>query len=214
MTDLGSGLDASHGEDPQDNPTEPTDHGVADVQDTLTEPGKRRTEQEELRYSKMLTLVESGGSAQRTSSQPGASKLILGTNPLSELLRKDIKDKVITNGCSFRTPDPAPNIQPPHGSWTDTHPMDWEQQYCKRAISKPRLRYLRDLECSTIPDPARNFYLLEVLFSRVHPILPVINRNDFMAHCYGASNPPPSLGPIASCIYGCFALCRGLQALS
>ena len=65
MTDLGSGLDASHGEDPQDNPTEPTDHGVADVQDTLTEPGKRRTEQEELRYSKMLTLVESGGSAQK-----------------------------------------------------------------------------------------------------------------------------------------------------
>lgn len=40
-------------------------NGVAEIQDTLTESRKRQTEQGELRYSKMLSLVESGGSAQK-----------------------------------------------------------------------------------------------------------------------------------------------------
>lgn len=143
----------------------------------------------ELRYATMLSLLDGKGTAQPPKGQ--LTKLIAGTNPLSALLRKDLKHKIVTNSCSFRTPDPTDTARRPalvRGS--GIHSCDWEQSYRSIGLSEPRLQYLREIGCFKLPSSSRCAELLEIFFSFVHPMVPIIDRKDFLARYYGGDEPP------------------------
>lgn len=143
----------------------------------------------ELRYATMLSLLDGKGTAQPPQGQ--LTKLIAGTNPLSALLRKDLKHKIVTNSCSFRTPDPTDTARRPalvRGS--GIHSCDWEQSYRSIGLSEPRLQYLRAIGCFKLPSSSRCAELLEIFFSFVHPMVPIIDRKDFLARYYGGDEPP------------------------
>ncbi|KAJ3543111.1 hypothetical protein NM208_g3747 [Fusarium decemcellulare] len=143
----------------------------------------------ELRYATMLSLRDK--KASDGTSQTQATKLISGTNPLSALLGKELKHKIVTNSCSFRTPDPAQSgNRPAIRRGTGIHSCDWEQFYRAMGVSEPRLQYLRAIECFKLPSPSRCAELLEIFFSYVHPMMPVIDRRDFLSRYYGGDEPP------------------------
>ena len=149
----------------------------------------------EMRFVTMLHLLQGRSS---TSAAPGGNtdrsvtKLISGTNPLSSLLRQDLKEKIVANSCSFRTPDPAvgePRRISRRGM--GVHNCHWKEQYQALGISEPRMQYLVAIGCFDLPSPDRCSHLLEIYFSHVHPILPVLDRKDFLARYYGLDDPPP-----------------------
>lgn len=147
----------------------------------------------ELRYATMLSLLD-GKEAGQPQPEGQATKLIAGTNPLSALLRRDLKHKIVTNSCSFRTPDPANTARRPalmRGS--GVHSCDWEQCYRAMGLSEPRLQYLKAIGCFKLPTPSRCAELLEIFFSYVHPMVPVVDRKDFLARYYGGDDPPSLL---------------------
>ena len=53
------------------------------------------------------------------------------------------------------------------------------------------MTYLSDLGRFELPGPDVCGTLLEMFFTRVHPILPVIDRSDFLGRYYGVDNLPP-----------------------
>lgn len=137
----------------------------------------------------MLSLLDTKEAGQPPHGQ--ATKLIAGTNPLSALLRKDLKHKIVTNSCSFRTPDPTNTARRPalmRGS--GIHSCDWEHSYRSLGLPEPRLQYLNAIGCFKLPSPSRCAELLEIFFSYVHPMVPVIDRKDFLARYYGGDEPP------------------------
>ncbi|KAF4990306.1 hypothetical protein FDECE_14449 [Fusarium decemcellulare] len=143
----------------------------------------------ELRYATMLSLRDKKDL--NSTSETQATKLISGTNPLSALLGKELKHKIVTNSCSFRTPDPAQSgNRPAIHRGTGIHSCDWEQFYRAMGVSEPRLQYLRAIECFRLPTPSRCAELLEIFFLYVHPMMPVIDRRDFLSRYYGGDEPP------------------------
>lgn len=149
----------------------------------------------EQRYATMLSLCQQGesgtGISQDSNSRHKTSKLISGTNPLSALLGKDLKHKIVTNSCSFRTPDPGPGSAPavPRRG-ASIHTYNWEQYYRAWGTSEARLQYLGALDCFTLPGPAHCAQLLEIYFAHIHPVLPIIDRRDFLPRYYGSGEPP------------------------
>jgi hypothetical protein len=122
----------------------------------------------------------------------GASKLILGTNPLSALLVGDLKHRIVTNSCSFRTPDPPSHSREPiRKRGIGINGWDWEGYYRSTGINLHRLQYLRAIGCFELPSPDLCGRLLEIFFTHVHPMLPIINRKIFLAQYYGMGDPPP-----------------------
>lgn len=146
----------------------------------------------ELRYSSMLDIIQQKTKTNdQNSTTFGASKLILGTNPLSALLVGDLKHRIVTNSCSFRTPDPPSHSRAPiRRQRTGIGGWDWERYYENAGMNMHRLRYLRDIGCFELPPPDLCGRLLEVFFSHVHPMLPVIDRKSFLSQYYGMNNPP------------------------
>lgn len=143
----------------------------------------------ELRYATMLSLLDKRQS--NTTPFSPSTKLISGTNPLSALLGKELKHKIVTNSCSFRTPDPGnAERRPSVRRGAGIHSCDWEQFYRSMGVSKARLGYLRAIECFKLPAPSRCSELLEIFFSYVHPMMPVIDRRDFLSRYYGGDEPP------------------------
>lgn len=143
----------------------------------------------ELRYANMLSLLDRKDAGQRPQSQ--STKLIAGTNPLSALLGKDLKHKIVTNSCSFRTPDPTNTArQPALMRGVGIHSCDWEQSYRRMELPEPRLQYLKAIGCFRLHSPARCAELLEIFFSYVHPMVPIIDRRDFLSRYYGGDKPP------------------------
>ncbi|VUC25262.1 unnamed protein product [Clonostachys rosea] len=149
----------------------------------------------ELRYATMLHLLaaKSSSSNKPTSDQHEPTKLISGTNPLSALLGKELKHKIVTNSCSFRTPDPFGNGtgRPSIRRDADIHSCDWEDFYRRLGVHKARLQYLRSMNCFQLPDPSHCAHLLQICFTYIHPMLPVIDRKDFLSRYYGSGEPPP-----------------------
>lgn len=157
----------------------------------ISQPAERTGNEprSELRYATMLSLLDTKEAGQPPHGQ--ATKLIAGTNPLSALLRKDLKHKIVTNSCSFRTPDPTNTARRPalmRGS--GIHSCDWEHSYRSLGLPEPRLQYLNAIGCFKLPSPSRCAELLEIFFSYVHPMVPVIDRKDFLARYYGGDEPP------------------------
>lgn len=143
----------------------------------------------ELRYATMLSLLDRREAGQTPKGH--STKLIAGTNPLSALLGKDLKHKIVTNSCSFRTPDP-PNTAglPALMRGSGIHSCDWEQCYRSMGLPEARLQYLKAIDCFTLPSPSRCAGLLEIFFSYVHPMVPIIDRKDFLSRYYGGDVPP------------------------
>lgn len=143
----------------------------------------------ELRYATMLGLLDGKEAGQQPQGQ--STKLIAGTNPLAALLRKDLKHKIVTNSCSFRTPDPTNTAgRPALMLGSGVHSCDWEQSYRSMGLSEPRLQYLKAIGCFKLPSSSRCAELLEIFFSYVHPMVPIIDRKDFLARYYGGDEPP------------------------
>lgn len=143
----------------------------------------------ELRYATMLSLLDKKEASQLPQGQ--STKLIAGTNPLSALLGKDLKHKIVTNSCSFRTPDPTNTARRPAlMRGLGIHSCDWEQSYRSMGLPEPRLQYLKATGCFKLPSPSRCAELLEIFFSYVHPMVPIIDRKDFLARYYGGDEPP------------------------
>ncbi|KAK3628767.1 Transcriptional activator of fatty acid utilization [Elasticomyces elasticus] len=149
----------------------------------------------ELRYSTMLDMLQDP-SAGSSEGEAKFTKLVGGTNPLSALLQKDLKHKIITNLCAFRTPDPVsqrssikrlPNAE----GW------DWESHYATLDIRPAKLDYLRALGCFKMPKPMQSGQLLDVFFTHIHPLLPVIDRSEFLARFFGQGGPPPLVQMLA-----------------
>lgn len=167
---------------------------VPSVSDSQTSPPSTAPPEmgKELRYVNMLHMLESRTSNSKPRSSDSSFKLISGTNPLSALLRKELKHKIVTNTCSFRTPDPAA-VVPRHISRpaTGVHGCDWEAQYRSKGVSTPRMAYLRAIGCFSLPPLDRCSHLLETFFTRVYPLLPIIDRREFLARYYGLEEPPP-----------------------
>ncbi|OJJ73179.1 hypothetical protein ASPBRDRAFT_494120 [Aspergillus brasiliensis CBS 101740] len=146
----------------------------------------------EFRYATMLSLMDNTTSVDKESKKPQPVKLISGTNPLSALLGKDLKHTIVTNSCSFRTPDPmswsAPTV---FRKGSSLHSCDWESYYRSRGISAARLQFMSAVGCFSLPPAAQCSQLLEIYFKHIHPMLPVIERRDFLSSYYGSDNPPP-----------------------
>lgn len=143
----------------------------------------------ELRYANMLSLLDRKDASQVPPGQ--STKLIAGTNPLSALLGKDLKHKIVTNSCSFRTPDPTNTArQPTLMRGSGIHSCDWEQSYRSMGLPEPRIQYLKAIDCFRLPNSARCAELLEIFFSYVHPMVPIIDRSDFLSRYYGGDEPP------------------------
>lgn len=137
----------------------------------------------------MLSLLDRKDGSRQPQGQ--STKLIAGTNPLSALLGKDLKHKIVTNSCSFRTPDPTNAArQPALMRGSGIHSCDWEQSYRSMDLPEPRLQYLKAMECFRLPSPARCAELLEIFFSYVHPMVPIIDRGDFLSSYYGGDKAP------------------------
>ncbi|GKZ34725.1 transcriptional activator of fatty acid utilization [Aspergillus brasiliensis] len=140
----------------------------------------------------MLSLMDNTSSVDKESKKPQPVKLISGTNPLSALLGKDLKHTIVTNSCSFRTPDPvswsAPTV---FRKGSSLHSCDWESYYRSRGISAARLQFMSAVGCFNLPPAAQCSQLLEIYFKHIHPMLPVIERRDFLSSYYGSDNPPP-----------------------
>lgn len=152
-------------------------------------PSMGNAPRSELRYANMLSLLDRKDASQRPQIQ--STKLIAGTNPLSALLGKDLKHKIVTNSCSFRTPDPTNTVrQPALMRGLGIHSCDWEQSYRTMEVPEPRLQYLKAIGCFRIPSPARCAELLEIFFSFVHPMVPIVDRRDFLSRYYGGDKPP------------------------
>lgn len=141
----------------------------------------------------MLSIMEHRDAGLANSDSLQGFKLISGTNPLSALLGKDLKHTIVTNSCSFRTPDPSPDAikKPPWKGRPSIHNCDWEQLYRDRRVSEPRLQYLRATGCFQLPPAARCAELLDTFFTYIHPMLPVIDRKDFLLSYYGSDETPP-----------------------
>jgi hypothetical protein len=151
-------------------------------------------ETEEFRYATMLSLMEGRDPSSARSGPRQAIKLISGTNPLSALLGKELKHTIVTNSCSFRTPDPVSGATKPSlRRGPSIHSFDWEQYYRVRGVPATRLQFLHAIGCFQLPPAARCAELLEVYFTYIHPMLPVIERKDFLSCYYGAGEPPPLL---------------------
>lgn len=146
---------------------------------------------QEYRYATMLSLMSKSDTENPKDRQPPV-KLISGTNPLSALLGKDLKHTIVTNSCSFRTPDPigdgATKILRTGSSFQS---CDWEGYFASHGISAPRLRFMREVGCFNFPPPTQCSQLLEIYFKHIHPVLPVIDRKEFLSAYYGSDNPPP-----------------------
>jgi hypothetical protein len=140
----------------------------------------------------MLSLMESRGSGMANCHSVDAVKLISGTNPLSALLGKELKHTIVTNSCSFRTPDPVSHTaRPTLRQGAGIHHCDWEQDYRARGVPEARVQFLRAMGCFELPPPARCAELLEIFFTYIHPMLPVIERKEFLSQYYGCDHPPP-----------------------
>ncbi|KAF2161430.1 hypothetical protein M409DRAFT_28161 [Zasmidium cellare ATCC 36951] len=130
-------------------------------------------------------------SPERPKRRPVSSKLIGDTNPLSALLRRELKHKIITNLCSFRAPDPSDSQRlsicrlPTGSGW------DWKTHYTSIDLSPAKLQYLDALGCFRSPRPSHSGQLLDVYFTHVHPYLPVIDRAEFLSRFFGHGEPPP-----------------------
>lgn len=149
----------------------------------------------ELRYATMLEILSSKGRDPNAKVENAGVKLISGTNPLSALLQKELKHKIVTNSCSFRTPDPA-TTAPPRAlrrSATGIHGYDWEQFYINCGTPPVRVQYLRAMGCFDLPPQSVCSSNLEVYFTHVHPLLPVIDKKEFLAAYYGSDSPPSLL---------------------
>ncbi|PYI12532.1 hypothetical protein BO78DRAFT_381709 [Aspergillus sclerotiicarbonarius CBS 121057] len=145
----------------------------------------------DLRYATMLNLMESRDVNGARACPNQGVKLISGTNPLSALLGKELKHTIITNSCSFRTPDPVAAINLSLQRGISIRNCDWEQYYRLRGVPKARLQFLRAIGCFQLPPAVRCTELLEIFFTYIHPMLPVIDRKDFLLCYYGADKPPP-----------------------
>ncbi|KAF9888248.1 hypothetical protein FE257_008817 [Aspergillus nanangensis] len=145
----------------------------------------------EFRYATMLSLMNNN-SIDKQSGMHQPVKLISGTNPLSALLGKDLKHTIVTNSCSFRTPDPVGGaVQSLIHNGSSLHSCDWESYYHSRGVSAARLQFMRAVHCFNLPPPAQCSQLLEIYFRYIHPMLPVVDRRDFLSMYYGTDNPPP-----------------------
>lgn len=152
--------------------------------------------QRELRYATMLDIIrgKDQGIDYQSKTRYGAMKLINGTNPLSALLRQDLKHKIVTNSCSFRTPDPSTGSKPRlQRRGTGVHGYDWKEFYRGCGVSEARMSYLSAVGCFDLPSPSECSHLLEIYFTHVHPMLPVIDRKEFLAAYYGVGSPPSLL---------------------
>lgn len=141
----------------------------------------------ELRYSSMLELLQ----RRNYRSEWWKSKLIGDSNPLSALLGKDIKHRIVTNMCDFRTPDPNSDKTMTLRRLAATGSWDWDSFYSSQNIDTHRLQYLRSLGCFNMPKADRMGYLLDIYFSRVHPILPILDKGELLSKIYGIGEPPP-----------------------
>lgn len=146
----------------------------------------------EYRYATMLSLMTEKSAENRTGSQQQPVKLISGTNPLSALLGKDLKHAIVTNSCSFRTPDPVCHAAATvKRTGSGSQNCDWEGSYRSRGVSAARLRFMSEMGCFSFPPAAQRLQLLEIYFNHVHPVLPVIDRREFLSSYFGSDNPPP-----------------------
>lgn len=158
-------------------------------------------EQSEARYATMLALVsgdEDDQGQSPDSKELNMTKIFGDTNPLSALLRKDLKYKLVNGLCPFRTPDPrsvwgsaVPSRCPISSKWL------WEQAYSELPILPAKLEYLRSLRCFELPPQDSCGRLLEIYFSRIHPLLPIIDRTDFLSQYYSTDEPPPLILQLA-----------------
>ncbi|KAJ4175317.1 Transcriptional activator of fatty acid utilization [Fusarium falciforme] len=141
----------------------------------------------------MLDILRGEKSA-NPDSRYSSVKLISGTNPLSALLRRELKHKIVTNSCSFRTPDPTVTVpRSLQRKGYGIHGYDWEQFYRNCGTPPARMQYLCAMGCFELPSPSECSHLLEIYFTRVHPLLPVIDRKEFLAAYYGSASPPSLL---------------------
>ncbi|KFX98674.1 hypothetical protein O988_04258 [Pseudogymnoascus sp. VKM F-3808] len=149
-----------------------------------------RPQNNEARYSTMLDLVLSN--SHFPLREPTGVKLIGDTNPLSALLRKDLKHKIVTSLCAFRSPEPV--LDSHVGGVTRSsgaRGWQWKQAYAQSGINPVKMRYITDMGCFDLPGPELSGELLDKFFTRVHPLLPVIDRQEFLARYYGIQDPPP-----------------------
>ncbi|KAI9728098.1 MAG: hypothetical protein M1834_007814 [Cirrosporium novae-zelandiae] len=147
----------------------------------------------EARYSTMLHLLEGNEKPKRSKTNDWQRLKFIGdTNPLLGLLHKDLKCKIVNSLCTFRTPDPPiePKKPVPFRS-AGVSGWDWEQSYSASPLDRVRFEYLKGLGCFNMPSREICGGLLETFFSHVHPMLPVLDRKDFLARYYGLDEPPP-----------------------
>jgi hypothetical protein len=149
----------------------------------------------EARYSTMLELIQSSSAGHSMSSpEPTIAKLIGDTNPLSALLRKDLKHRIVTSLCAFRSPEPRSGLSKSGPIRSSGHTgWNWEQFYVQAGVSPVKMRYMADIGCFDLPKSGMSGELLDIFFTRVHPLLPVINRHEFLASYYGMQKPPSLL---------------------
>ncbi|KIX03488.1 uncharacterized protein Z518_07041 [Rhinocladiella mackenziei CBS 650.93] len=126
------------------------------------------------------------------------TKIFGDTNPLSALLRNDLKYKIVNGLCAFRTPDPrstlasaVPSRCPNSSRWL------WEQAYSELLIHPVKLEYLKSLGCFELPPQETCGQLLDIYFSRIHPLLPVMDRAEFLSRYYSSDDPPPLILQLA-----------------
>lgn len=159
----------------------------------LEHPGPGR--KGEHRYATMLSLMDKENSNDMSSGAAGgkATKLISGTNPLSALLGRDLKHKIVTNSCSFRTPDPMvaeARVARVSRRGSSVQDHNWEQSYRNLGIREARIQYLIALGCFQLPPPQECGQLLSIYFAHIHPFLPVLDRKEFLSRYYGSGEPP------------------------
>ena len=90
----------------------PSSYGMLPTPQSIDQLPSSRNE---ARYSNMLELIQGRSSELGTSNSTMQTKLIGDTNPLSALLQKSLKHKIVTSLCAFRSPDP-PTDDPVLGS--------------------------------------------------------------------------------------------------
>lgn len=99
----------------------------------------------------------------------------------------------MTNLCGFRAPDPsleqaAPALQRLAGS----QQWDWKEHYA-HFMHPAKLEHAESIGCFQLPSARQNGQLLDVFFAHVHPLVPVIDRKDFLARFYSLGEPPSLL---------------------
>ena len=99
----------------------------------------------------------------------------------------------MNNLCAFRSPDPLlggaqrPSLQRLPG----TSAWDWEGYYAASHIHPAKWELIRALGCFKLPNSNHCGALFDIYFTRIHPMLPIVDRREFLAQYYGGGQPPP-----------------------